>query len=231
LAGGRELRGVGRWWLNLIDPGPFGGGPDLATGADIKGIAKRKTPLLRPEASQRRGVTAISEVIVDDLAPTTAASIQDRRTSMQQICMPYQHLSGARHIKLLLQAVSLSLLTPERLKEPLGVGLGSDLFWSEAKAGRSVVRETMTLGVVEERSTVELNIRQRNPNAAHETIRFGMKVLSITVHRLLASGRKIKGLKGERLTPIQTAEQIENAWLQGKTTDGLMISPGILQPR
>jgi hypothetical protein len=150
---------------------------------------------------------------------------------MEQIGMPYKNLTAAWQKQLRLKGLSAHVLLPDGLKEALGMGLGSHLVRGKAEAGRTVIREAVTTGIVNERSTVGAHVRQGDPDAAHETMGLAMEVDRIAVDGLLTTSGKVKRLEGEGLPSINTTEECKNAGMQSEMANRRPISPAVLKPR
>jgi hypothetical protein len=127
-------------------------------------------------------------------------------TAVEEIGMPNQSLAASRQVELRFQLELLDGILPPWLEKGLGMAFGGDLIRGEAEAGGAEVGETMTTGIIDERTAVRLNIGQGNPYATHETLGFGVKVHSVAVVGLLTTHSEIEGLEGERITTINLAQ-------------------------
>jgi hypothetical protein len=88
---------------------------------------------------------------------------------MKQIRMPDQDLTATGKEVARSQIVLAHHLLPIRFKEELRMGFRRHLGRGQPEATGTEVRKLMTGGVVEEGTTVGLNIREGNPDPTHET--------------------------------------------------------------
>jgi hypothetical protein len=117
------------------------------------------------------------------------------------------------------------------LKKALGVRLGGNLGGIKLQGMGTEIGQSVTAWIVDQWSTLILNILECDPYAAHETQWIAMEMNGIAVIRLLTADGKVECLKGKRFPSIHRAQEVEHERFKGQPANGGMLQPAILEPR